>query len=119
MRICEQINFPVAEEKTEGPTVCITFLGMLLNGQRLTLMIPDDKKHRTINILQRAAEKKKLMIREIQELTGILNFLNKAICSGKGLYQENVYRTDRQAHQQTRCTSQTTPPCTDKQRIQK
>ena len=84
MQICQQIKFPVADEKTEWPgEETVVFLGMLLNGKTLTIKVPEDKRLKTLNMLQTAAEHKKLTIKEIQCLTGTLNFLNKAIVPGR------------------------------------
>ena len=83
MAICKAICFPVADEKTEWPCAIISFLGMILNGKTFTLMVPPDKKFKAINLLNRACEKQKLTVKEIQQLTGILNFLNQAIVPGR------------------------------------
>lgn len=34
-RICQALNIPLAEEKMEGPTTCMEFLGILLDTLRL------------------------------------------------------------------------------------
>ena len=83
LNVCKQICFPVADEKTEWPCQIVIFLGMILNGKSLTLMVPEDKKQKAINQLHMACVKKKLTVKEIQEFTGILNFLNRAIVPGR------------------------------------
>ena len=83
MAVCESICFPVAEEKTEWASTLITFLGLVLNGRMFTLMVVQDKKFKAINLLQRASERRTMTVKEIQELTGILNFLNRAIVPGR------------------------------------
>ena len=81
--LCKRINCPVTEEKTEWATVIITFLGMLLDGKRHCMCIPKEKRTRALSQLNWIKSKKKVTIKEIQCLTGLLNFLNKAIVPGR------------------------------------
>ena len=77
--VCEQIGVPISEEKTEWAQPIVTFLGILLNGYNLTLGIPEEKRQKAIYLLSRLIDKKKATVKELQNLCGYLNFLNKAI----------------------------------------
>ena len=81
--ICEEINFPVAEEKTVLASTTMEFLGMVLNGVHRLIQIPEEKRIRTVSLLNLFIAKKKVTVHEIQQLTGLLNFLNKAIVPGR------------------------------------
>ena len=81
--VCDQINCPVAMEKTVWSTQEIVFLGMLLNLKEYLLIIPEDKRQKAINLLNRALEKKKMTVKGMQCLTRTLNFLNKALLLGR------------------------------------
>ena len=81
-QICNQICLPISDEKTENAQEVIVFLGMLLNGRASTLMVPEDKRNKTLHILQYVCDRKKITIKEVEQLTGILNFLNRAIVPG-------------------------------------
>ena len=61
----------------------MVFLGILLDGEHHILIIPEKKRIRAINKLQSVLSKKKATIKELQQLTGLLNFLNKAIVLGR------------------------------------
>ena len=61
----------------------MVFLGILLDGEHHILIIPEEKRIRAINELQSVLGKKKATIKELQQLTGLLNFLNKAIVLGR------------------------------------
>ena len=37
---CKHLGVPIAAEKTEGPSSCITYLGFLLNTAELTISLP-------------------------------------------------------------------------------
>ena len=82
LRMWERINCPVSMEKSEFATEQIIFLGVLLNGIYHCLCIPEGKRLKAINQIKLMLSKKKATIKEIQQLTGILNFLQKAIVPG-------------------------------------
>ena len=83
MRVCKQINCPLSEEKTEWSSLIMTFLGTLLDGRRHCLCIPEDKKIKVLNQIRQIRSKKTATVKSIQQLTGILNFLNRAIVPGR------------------------------------
>ena len=61
----------------------MTFLGMMLNGNILTISFPEDKKIRALDLINHMIDQKKTTIKMIQRLTGLLNFLNRAIIPGQ------------------------------------
>ena len=81
--ICGQIKFPVALDKTVWGTKLIIFLGILLNGSAMCLAIPEDKRIKTLHMVQKLMEAKKSTVRGLQQLAGTLNFLCKAIHPGR------------------------------------
>ena len=83
MKICDEINCPVSSEKTEWGSTIITFLGILLDGVYKCLRIPIDKRDKALNLLQMFIHKNKATIKQIQQLTGTLNFLSRAIVPGR------------------------------------
>ena len=92
LSLCESIGCPVAMDKTEWATSNIVFLGVGLDGIGHRLMVPKEKQIKALNAVMYMVEKKKATIKEIQRLTGILNFLNKIIVPGRaftrGLYSK-------------------------------
>ena len=81
--LCSELNIPVAIEKTEWATTLIIFLGILLDGERLLLSIPLDKRDKALKLLRDITGKKKITVKQLQVLTGYLNFLTKAIPPGR------------------------------------
>ena len=94
--ICKTLGVLVSEEKTEWATSWLVFLGILLNGKTLMLSIPVDKRDKAVCLLKYAIDKKKTTVRFIQQLTGTLNFLNRAIVPGRaftrGMYSHLALR---------------------------
>ena len=85
IHICQEINFPVSQDKTVWATEMLTFLGLTLDGRNHVIRIPVDKIQRALTMIQRLLNRssKKMMLRELQQLCGFLNFLNKAIIPGR------------------------------------
>ena len=90
LEVCKQVGCPISIEKTEWATQLIVFLGILLNGNTLTLSVPTDKCELAASLLRTAILKKKVPIKFIQQLTGTLNFLTKAIVPGR-VFMRGMY----------------------------
>ena len=88
LNICESIGCPVSLEKTEWGTYVIIFFGILLNGIYRYLCVPVDKKNKVLQSLHWFLDHRKATIKQIQALTGLLNFLNKAIVSGRAFTRQ-------------------------------
>ena len=43
LALCEELGFPVAPEKTEGPATTLTFLGIEIDTKKLQLCLPQVK----------------------------------------------------------------------------
>ena len=81
--LCKNINLPVSLDKTEWACEKLVFLGILLDGKNLVFSIPVDKRDRAIRLLNYFTNKKKATVKQLQFLTGYLNFLTKAIFPGR------------------------------------
>ena len=83
LEICKLINCPIADDKTEWASTQVVFLGVLLDGRFAILIIPEEKRLKAENAVQCVVGKRKVTIKQIQCLTGLLNFLNKCIVPGR------------------------------------
>ena len=88
--LCNDLNLPVAAEKTEWGSTMIIFLGILLNGEKLILALPLDKHDKALRLLNDLSGKKKVTVKQLQVLTGYLNFLTKAIHVGRA-FTRRIY----------------------------
>ena len=61
----------------------MVFLGMLLDGVHKCLCIPIEKRNKALNLLMTILNSKKATVKQVQQLTGILNFLSRAIVPGR------------------------------------
>ena len=83
MKLCQEINIPIAVEKTEWASMLIVFLGILMDGDHRTLSISVEKQEKALRLLNDITSKKKMKIKQMQVLTGYLNFLTKVIFAGR------------------------------------
>ena len=83
LALCMETGVPISEEKCEWATTLIIFLGILMDGINHVLAIPEDKKIRALYQLKSMISKKSSKVRELQQLAGLLNFLNHAIIPGR------------------------------------
>ena len=83
LSLCQYICLPVVLEKTEWATTRITFLGVLLDGERFCLAIPEDKRVQAFHMVMEMKDRKKATVKQLQRLAGLLNFLCKAIHPGR------------------------------------
>ena len=85
MQICEEIKLPVNLDKTHWNTTRIVFLGLLIDTVRQMIFLPQEKIVKGHQMVQEILEKssKKITIKDLQKLTGFLNFLSRAIIPGR------------------------------------
>ena len=81
--ICSTIGCPLSLEKTEYASELKIFLGVLLNGRLRRLFIPIEKNTKALNLLNWAIDKRKVTVKFVQQLTGMLNFLQRVIVPGR------------------------------------
>ena len=82
--ICEQINFPVAIEKTFWGSTILVFLGLLLDTINQIVCIPKEKVDKAIDMIEFFLNRnnKKATVLQFQKLCGNLNFLCRCILPG-------------------------------------
>ena len=83
LRICETVGVPIANEKTEWGSTKMIFLGILIDGESKLLCIPENKRIKAVNLLLKMLDSKKSTVGNLQSLSGLLNFLCKAIFPGR------------------------------------
>jgi hypothetical protein len=89
--VCKDMNIPINEEKSEGPSTVLTYLGLEIDSQKMTVRLPSEKIVKAQSLILDAIGSKKIRLKELQSIVGILNFFTKAIPSGRAfncrLYQ--------------------------------
>ena len=81
--IFESLQVPLVYSKLEGPSSCMTFLGIEVDTDSLRLRLPSDKLSRLKYELCRCCHRRLISKRELQSLTGLLQFASKVILPGR------------------------------------
>lgn len=81
--ICQRLNVPIAEEKTEGPKCIMEYLGLIINTNDMTIEIPQKKLKDLLNLIKEIAYSKKVTLKRLQSLCGTLAFCTRAIPAGR------------------------------------
>lgn len=81
--LCNYINLPIADDKTEWPTRIIIFLGLIINAIKRTVEIPSEKVAKALNQIEQILQSKKVTVLDMQKITGLLNFFTRAIVPGR------------------------------------
>ena len=76
---CSQLGIPIAQDKTEGPTTCLTFLGIEAETQAMELWLPVQKLVRVCQMVSEWLGKKAARRRELKSLVGILQHATKVV----------------------------------------
>ena len=74
---------PIAPEKTVGPQKILSFAGIELDTLRMEARLPADKIDKCKLLISSFLRRKKVTLREIQSLTGVLNFACSVIVPGR------------------------------------
>ena len=76
---CAEINFPVSLEKTCWATPSLTFLGLLIDTLQRKIFIPIEKVSKALIQIEEFIGSRKATIKQIQRLTGLLNFFSRCV----------------------------------------
>ena len=78
-----ELGVPVASHKTEGPSTCITFLGILVDTVAFQLRLPREKLHRLQEMAIHWQKKKACTQKELESLLGHLSHAAMVIHPGR------------------------------------
>ena len=81
--LCKRVNAPLKPEKQEGPTTCLTFLGIELDSSTMEVRLPPDRKLELLQHLQQFRTKKKCTKWQLLSLIGRLSFACKVVAPGR------------------------------------
>ena len=73
LALCDELGIPVALKKTEKG-FCMIFLGVELDTAKMQASLPEEKLCRLRAMLEKYSKAKSVTVRELQSLTGLLNF---------------------------------------------
>ena len=82
LKTCDEIGVPMAPEKTVGPSCVLSFAGIELDTTKMEAWLPCDKLTKCRSPIHHFLHRKKVTLKELQSLIGLLNFTCSVIVPG-------------------------------------
>ena len=97
MKLCEDINIPLAPEKTQGPAQVLTFLGIELDTIHMQTKLLQDKLLKCRENIQQPLPKwvKHIRLHRLQSIIGLLNFACRVIAPGRAFFRGLINLTQQ------------------------
>jgi len=83
LALADTLGVPIKSEKTQRPTTCITIYGIEIDSKAMVARLPRDKIEKILLLLNEFKVKRKVTLRELQSLLGLLNFACSVIIPGR------------------------------------
>ena len=90
LMLCHYLGIPMAPEKTIGPSSTISFAGIELDSVLMEARLPPDKLVKYHDLIASLLRRRKLTLREIQSLTGLLNFACTIVVPGRAFLRRLI-----------------------------
>ena len=90
LMLCHYLGIPMAPEKTIGPSSTISFAGIELDSVLMEARLPPDKLVKYHDLIASSLRRRKITLREIQSLTGLLNFACTVVVPGRAFLQRLI-----------------------------
>jgi hypothetical protein len=74
LKACDYLGIPMAPDKTVGPSTSLSFAGIELDTIKMEARLPLDKLEKATNLISEFLQHKKVTLKEVQSLCGLLNF---------------------------------------------
>ena len=86
LSLCQYLGVPIAPEKTVGPQNILSFAGIELDTLSMEACLPTDKIEKCKLLISSFLRRKKFTLREIQSLTGVLNFACSVVVPDRAFF---------------------------------
>ena len=90
LQFCSYLGVPIAPEKTFGPSTTLSFVGIELDTVLKEARLPQDKLDKCVTTILEFRHRKKVTLRELQSLIGLLNFACSVIQPGRAFLRRLI-----------------------------
>ena len=90
LSLCAYLGVQMAPEKTVGPETVLAFAGIELDTLRMEARLPPDKTAKCQTLISTFLRRKKVTLREIQSLLGLLNFACSVVVPGRAFLRRLI-----------------------------
>ena len=84
------MGVPIAPEKTVGPETELPFVGITLDSIRMEARLPEEKLEKCRTMLLDFYKRRKVTLRELQSLIGLLNFTCSVVLPGRAFLRRLI-----------------------------
>ena len=88
--LCSFLGIPIAPDKTCGPANTLSFAGIELDSVSFEARLPLDKLDKCLVAISHFLTRKKVTLKEIQSLTGLLNFACSVVLPGRAFLRRLI-----------------------------
>lgn len=88
--LCNYLGVPIAPEKTVGPETELPFVGITLDSIRMEARLPEEKLEKCRMMLRAFYKRRKVTLRELQSLIGLLNFTCSVVLPGRAFLRRLI-----------------------------
>ena len=90
LAVCAELGVPLATDKLEGPSHCLTFLGIELDTQAGLTRLPADKLSRLRDLLAQWSSRRSCWQRELESLIGTLQHAYQVVRPGRAFLRRII-----------------------------
>lgn len=108
LKVFRNLGIPIATHKTEGPTISLEYLGIVLDSKLMQARLPEEKVIRIRELLGEFKSKPSCTKRELLSLLGHLNFASRVIPHGRSFvsYLISLSTKVRELHHHVKMTKE-------------
>ena len=88
--LCSYLGIPMAPEKTVGPSTTIAFAGIELDSILMEARLPQEKIDKCLELLSIFLQCRRVTLKEIQSLTGLLDFACAMVVPGRAFLRRLI-----------------------------
>lgn len=90
LALCKYLGIPIAPEKTCGPATVLSFAGIELDSIKSEARLPTDKIEKCVHSISGFLRRKKVTLKELQSLIGLLNFACSVVTPGRAFLRRLI-----------------------------
>ena len=88
--LCNYLGVPIAPEKTVGPETELPFVGITLDSIRMEARLAEEKLEKCRTMLLDFYKRRKVTLRELHSLIGLLNFTCSVVLPGRAFLRRLI-----------------------------
>lgn len=90
LAMCKDVNIPIAQEKTCGPATVMSFVGYEIDSIKSEVRLPQEKVEKCKQAISDILPKKKIQLKELQSVIGMLNFACGVVIPGRAFLRRLI-----------------------------